>query len=169
MVKPYLALVAATGVERLIELRVSKRNIAWSLARGGRETGSGHYPVMVALHSGLLAGCAIEALAKRRKFRPRIGWPMLSVAVLAQGLRWWCITTLGRSWSTKIVVVPGTPLVRSGPYRYFSHPNYVAVIAEGVALPLVFDARITATAFTLLNAGLLTVRIKAENRALAGT
>ncbi|MEV4085362.1 isoprenylcysteine carboxylmethyltransferase family protein, partial [Nonomuraea fuscirosea] len=88
--------------------------------------------------------------------------------VLAQGLRWWCIGTLGRQWNTRVVVVPGLPLVDRGPYRWLRHPNYVAVVAEGIALPLVHSAWLTALAFTAANAALLSVRVRVENAALAG-
>jgi methyltransferase len=164
----YLLLVLAVGVERLAELRVARRNAAWSQQRGAREYGRGHYPVMVALHTGLLAGCLIEVFAAHRAFVPALGWPMLVVVLAAQALRWWCITTLGPRWNTRILVVPGLPLVSAGPYRRLRHPNYVAVVAEGIALPLVHSAWITAAAFTLANAALLTRRIRAENQALAG-
>jgi methyltransferase len=162
----YLVLVLAVALERLAELVVSTRNLRWSLARGGRETGGGHYPAMVVLHTGLLAACLVEVFGLDRPFLPGLGWPMLAVVVLAQGLRWWCIATLGRRWNTRIVVLPGQPLIRRGPYRWLSHPNYVAVVAEGVALPLVHTAWITVIGFTVLNAALLRVRITAENVAL---
>jgi methyltransferase len=86
--------------------------------------------------------------------------------VASQGLRWWCIRTLGRRWNTRVVVVPGLPLVRSGPYRLIPHPNYVAVVVEGVALPLVHAAWVTALVFTVANAVLLSVRLRVENAAL---
>lgn len=162
----YTVLIGAVALERLGELVVAKRNMAWSLARGGREVGFGHYPFMVVLHTGLLAGCLLEVWFGDRAFLPAVGWPMLAVVVAAQALRWWCITTLGRQWNTRIVVVPDLPRITGGPYRFFRHPNYVAVVAEGVALPLVHDAWVTALVFTVLNAGLLTVRIRAENAAL---
>jgi methyltransferase len=92
---------------------------------------------------------------------------MLAVTAAANVLRWWCITTLGERWTARVIVLPGAPLVRSGPYRWFSHPNYVAVIVEGFALPLTGSAWITAAAFTAANAALLTVRIRCEVRALA--
>jgi methyltransferase len=92
---------------------------------------------------------------------------MLAVVLGAQVLRWWCISTLGRQWNTRVVVVPGAPRVTGGPYRLLSHPNYVAVIAEGIALPLVHTAWITACVFTALNAALLVTRIRTENTALA--
>ena len=163
----YLILVLAVGVERLAELRVARRNAQWSHERGGREYGGGHYPVMVALHTALLAGCLIEVVLAHRGFVPALGWPMLSIVVAAQALRWWCIRTLGPQWNTRILVVPGLPLITAGPYRWLRHPNYVAVIAEGIALPLVYSAWITATVFTAANAMLLTARIRTEDAALA--
>jgi methyltransferase len=163
----YTALVVAVGLERLGELAISQRNAAWALARGGVETGRGHYPVMVVLHTGLLVGCVAEAWLADRPFVAALGWPMLAVALACQGVRAWCITALGRRWNTRVIVVPGMPLVTSGPYRYLRHPNYVVVVVEGLALPLVHTAWITAVVFTAANAVLLTVRVRAERRALA--
>lgn len=160
----YTTLIAAVAVERLAELVVSKRNLEWSKANGGREFGSGHYPVMVALHTGLLVGALAEG--RKRRFRPALGWPMLGVVLAAQGLRWWCITTLGRQWNTRVVVVPGASRVVDGPYRMIPHPNYVAVVAEGAALPLVRGGWITALVFSVANAALLRTRIRVENDAL---
>lgn len=164
----YTLLVGAVAVERVAELVVAKRNLAWSRARGGVEAGAGHYPAMVLLHTGFLLGCLAEVALLDRPFIPALGWPMLAILVAAQGLRWWCISTLGRQWNTRVVVVPGAARVTGGPYRLISHPNYVAVVAEGVALPLVHSAWITALVFTVLNAVLLRARIRAENAALAG-
>ncbi|WP_019683592.1 isoprenylcysteine carboxylmethyltransferase family protein, partial [Mycobacterium avium] len=96
-------------------------------------------------------------------------WPMLAVVAASQGLRWWCITTLGRRWNTRVIVLPQAPLVRDGPYRWLHHPNYVAVVAEGLALPLVHTAWLTAAVFTLANAALLRVRLRVENSALGYT
>jgi methyltransferase len=162
----YVLLILAVGVERIAELIVARRNLARSLARGGHEVGFAQYPFMVALHAGLLAGAVAEVWFGDRPFLPWVGWPMLAVVVAAQGLRWWCIRTLGSQWNTRIVVVPGAPRITSGPYRWLRHPNYVAVVAEGVALPLVHTAWITALTFTVLNAALLTVRIRVEDAAL---
>lgn len=167
MVTLYVLLVLAVGLERLAELVTTKRNHAWAMARGGRETGSGHYPFMVVLHTGLLVGCVLEVLLADRPFLPALGVPMLVLVLAAQVLRWWCITTLGPQWNTRVVVVPGMALVTGGPYRLFRHPNYVAVVVEGFALPLVGSAWITAVVFTVANAALLTVRIRAEERALS--
>ena len=163
----YALLIGAVAVERVAELVVSQRNLEWSRQRGGVEVGARHYPVMVVLHTGLLAGCLVEAIAMRRRFIRILGWPMLGVVLAAQGLRWWCIATLGRQWNTRVVVIPGAPRITSGPYRFVSHPNYVAVVVEGVALPLVHTAWITALVFSVLNAALLRTRIKVENAALA--
>ncbi|HYO39711.1 MAG TPA: isoprenylcysteine carboxyl methyltransferase family protein [Nocardioidaceae bacterium] len=163
----FTVLVVLVGLERLAELVVSNRNAAWSLARGGRETGRGHYPVMVVLHTGLLVGMLVEAWLVRPSVSPVLAGTMLVLALASQGLRWWCITTLGPHWNTRVIVVPGLPLVRSGPYRFLSHPNYVAVVVEGVALPLVHAAWVTAAVFTVANAVLLAVRLRVENRALA--
>ncbi|MCH9728991.1 MAG: isoprenylcysteine carboxyl methyltransferase family protein [Actinomycetia bacterium] len=161
----YTLLIAAVAVERVAELVVSQRNLKWSRARGGVEFGAGHYPAMVLLHTALLAGCLLEA--SHREFIPALGWPMLAVVIAAQLLRWWCIGTLGQQWNTRVVVVPGAGRVTGGPYRFIPHPNYVAVIIEGIALPLVHSAWITAVVFTVLNAGLLRTRISVENTALA--
>jgi len=162
----YTVLIGLVGLERLAELVVAKRNLAWSLERGGRESGFSHYPFMVVLHTGLLAGCLVEVWSRGGGFPAALGWPMLALVIAAQALRWWCIRALGHQWNTRIVVVPGLERVTGGPYRFFSHPNYVAVVVEGFALPLVHGAWLTATIFTVLNAGLLTVRIRAENEAL---
>ena len=166
MVVYYALLVVIMG-ERLAELVVSQRHATESLRRGGVESGQGHFPVMVALHTALLIGCWVEPLALHRSFVPALAWPALALVVAANALRWWCITTLGQRWSARVIVIPGLPLVTAGPYRWFAHPNYVAVVVEGAALPLVGSAWITAAVFTVLNAALLTVRIRCETRLLA--
>ncbi|MGA4798335.1 isoprenylcysteine carboxyl methyltransferase family protein [Streptomyces lavendulocolor] len=162
----YALLVLLVGAERLAELVVARRHTRWSLARGGVEYGRGHYPVMVVLHTGLLAGCLLEVVALERPFVPALGWSMLALAVAAQALRWWCVATLGPRWNTRVLVVPGLPLVSGGPYRWLRHPNYVAVVVEGVALPLVHGAWLTAVLFTVADAALLVVRIRCEDAAL---
>lgn len=162
----FAVLIGAVALERLAELVVARRNEQWSRSRGAVEAGAGHYPVMVALHTGLLAGALLEVEVGSRPFVPALGWPMFALAVGSQALRWWCIATLGRQWNTRILVVPGAPWISGGPYRWLRHPNYVAVVVEGAALPLVHTAWLTALAFTVLNALLLRTRIAAENRAL---
>ena len=163
----YYTLLVVIAFERVAELVVSQRHAADLLRRGGVEYGRRHFPVMVALHVGLLVGCWVEPLALHRTFIPALGWTMLAVVLAANALRWWCIATLGSRWTARVIVIPGMPLVRSGPYRWFAHPNYVAVVVEGAALPLVGSAWITACTFTVLNAALLTVRLRCETRALA--
>ncbi len=160
-------LIVVVAFERLAELIVSQRHVTWALAHGGVETGQRHYPPMVALHTGLLVACLVEVHVADRPFLPALGWTALVLVVAANALRWWCIATLGNQWSTRVIVVPGVALVRRGPYRWLSHPNYVAVAVEGAALPLVHTAWVTAVAFTVLNAILLLgFRIPTEERAL---
>lgn len=163
----FVILVALVALERLVEMIVSGRNAAWSFARGGRETGRGHYPVMVLLHTGLLVAMVVEAVVRRPDVAPALAWSMLALVVASQALRWWCIAALGPRWNTRVIVVPDLPPIRTGPYRLFSHPNYVAVVVEGIALPLVHASWITAVTFTVLNAGLLAVRLRVESAALA--
>ncbi len=139
---------------------------AWAKEHGGVELGREHYAAMVLIHVGLLVGSVLEVVLLGRVFLPWLGWPALVGVGLAQGLRWWCIATLGRQWNTRIVVVPGAGRVSGGPYRRLDHPNYVAVVVEGVCLPLVHTAWITATVFTFANAWVLRQRIPAENQAL---
>ncbi|GGQ28808.1 methyltransferase [Actinomadura coerulea] len=162
----FTLLIALVGAERIAELTVARRNRSWALSRGGVEYGRGHYPGIAAAHAGLLGGALLEAWLLDRPFIPALGWPMLGLAVLAQGLRWWCIATLGRRWNTRVIIVPDLPLVARGPYRRLRHPNYVAVVAEGIALPLVHTCWITALLFTIVNLGLLRTRIRIENTAL---
>lgn len=164
--KGFTALIVLVAAERVLELVVSTRNLKWSIAQGGKEFGAGHYPVMVALHSALLVGAVAEA--RRRRPTPVFGRIMVAVVLAAQALRWWCITTLGRQWNTRVVVVPGAARVVDGPYRMLPHPNYVAVVTEGAALPLAGGAWITALVFTVANAALLRTRIRVENEALQG-
>jgi methyltransferase len=163
----YVLLILATGGERIAELIVSKRHAAWAFARGGVEFGQRHFPPMVALHTGLLLACLLEMYISKPTFIPALGWPMLAIVFASQALRWWCIASLGPRWNTRVIVVPGLPLVVRGPYRWLSHPNYVVVIAEGIALPLVYTNWVTAVAFTVLNAILLFgFRIPVEEKAL---
>jgi methyltransferase len=163
----FTVLIVLVALERLAELVVSKRNLRWALARGGWERGFGHFPFMVALHTGFLLACLAEVFIGQRPFIPALGWPMLAIALLCQVGRFWIIGTLGRQWNTRVIVVPGLRLVHRGIYRFVKHPNYVIVVIEGIALPLVYTAWITAIAFTVLNAVLLLgFRIPTEDRAL---
>lgn len=165
-VQAYLGLLIAVALERVLELVLSARNARLARARGGVETGQGHYPVMAAFHALFLLSCAGEVVLLGRPFPGAAGWLSLGVVVGAQALRYWAIATLGWRWNTRIVVIPGAVPVTGGPYRWVRHPNYLAVIAEMLALPLVHGAWLTAVVFSLGNALLLRVRIRAEERAL---
>lgn len=147
-------------LQRLAELAVSRRNTAALLAAGGREVGAGHYPLIVLVHAGWLA--ALWLLAPGRP----ILWPLVAVFALLQLLRLWVLVTLGRRWTTRIIVLPGAPLVARGPFRFLRHPNYAVVVAEIAVLPLAFGLWEVSLAFSLLNAAILAVRIRAEERAL---
>ncbi|QIV82740.1 isoprenylcysteine carboxyl methyltransferase family protein [Mycolicibacterium frederiksbergense] len=162
----YYLFIVLIGLERLVELAVSRRNANWSFARGGREFGQGHYPVMVAMHGALLLSCMAEVAFAHRPFIPALGWPMVALVAASTIVRWWCVATLGKHWNPRLIIVPGAELVRSGPYRWIHHPNYTAVAVEVVALPLVHSAWLTAIVFTIANAAVLRVRITAENLAL---
>ena len=163
----YAAFIGATAIERLIEVRVSLKNARWSFAQGGVEYGQGHYPFMVVLHTGFLFACVLEAWLLERSFLPALGYPMLVIAILCQGLRWWIIHTLGSQWNTRVIIVPDLPRITKGPYQWFSHPNYMVVALEGIALPLIYSAYLTAIGFSILNLFLMVVRIRCENKALA--
>jgi methyltransferase len=149
-------------LERLVELLHANRNTRRLLARGAREHAPGHYPLIVAVHALWLT--ALWWLAPSQ---PVDGF-WLALFVLIELMRAWVLITLGRRWTTRIIVLPGEPLVRSGPYRFVNHPNYWVVIGEIAVLPLVFGLWKVALIFTLLNAAALTIRIRAENRALRG-
>jgi methyltransferase len=162
----YYLFILAIGAERLVELVVAQRNAKWSFAHGGREFGRDHYPAMVSMHALLLISCMVEVWALGRPFIPWLGWPMLAAVVLSTAVRWRCVGALGKHWNPRLIVIPGAPLVRNGMYRWVRHPNYTAVAVEVAALPLVHSAWLTAITFSIANALVLTVRIRAENAAL---
>jgi methyltransferase len=164
-VDPYVLLIFLIALERVAELAVARRNARWSQQRGAREFGRGHYPVIVAAHCALLGGCLVEPPLAHRPFIPALGVPMLALVLLAQPVRLWCIKALGHQWNTRVLVIPGQSLVRTGPYRYLRHPNYAAVAVEGAALPLIHTAWLTCVCFTIANAAILTVRIRCETAA----
>lgn len=163
----YLGLLLLLVIERLFELRLSKHNAAWAFERGGVERGQGHFRWVKLLHTALFFACVAEVVVLERVFSPAVGGAMLGVAILAQALRYWAIGSLGRHWNVRVIVVPGAKAIRRGPYRYMRHPNYLAVVLEGIAVPLIHSAFITAIAFTVLNAVLLSVRIRCEEEALS--
>ncbi len=160
MMWPSLALLSFVTLQRLSELVIARRNTMALFARGAREIAPEHYPYMVALHTGWLAG--LWMLATGQPVQPC--W--FGLFMLLQVLRLWVLATLGKRWTTRIIVLPGAPLVESGPYRYLKHPNYLIVTGEIAALPLAFGMPLYALVFSLLNAAMLTVRIRAENAAL---
>ena len=148
-------------LERLIELVHANRNTRRLLQLGGREHAPGHYPLIVAVHTLWLASLWWFAPS-----RPVVGF-WLALFVLIELMRAWVLITLGRRWTTRIIVLPGESLVRNGPYRFVNHPNYWVVIGEIAVLPLAFGLWLVALIFTLLNAAMLAVRIREENRALS--
>lgn len=155
------AILAFVTLQRLGELILAERNTRRLLARGGHEVGRGHYPLLVAVHAGWLVTLWLLGPGDPLLVTP------LALFLLLQAGRIWVIATLGERWTTRIIVLPGATLVRSGPYRWFDHPNYLIVIGEIAVLPLVFGLPRVALFFTLLNGLVLWVRIRAENRALA--
>ena len=155
-------IVLAVAAQRLGELVLARRNAKRLLAAGGVETGAGHYPLLVAVHGGWLLAVLLLVPADAP-----VDWALLALYVALQGVRYWVIRTLGAQWTTRIITVPGRKLVRSGPYRYFRHPNYAVVACEIALLPLVFGAWEIALVFSALNGVVLAHRIRIENAALA--
>jgi methyltransferase len=154
-------LVAFITVQRLAELVLARRNTRRLLDAGGIEFGRAHYPLMVAMHAAWLLG--LWWLGRAQHVDPFL----LGAFVLLQAGRVWVIATLGRSWTTRIIVLPGAPLVAGGPYRWLRHPNYLIVALEIAVVPLALGLPVFAAVFTLLNAGILYLRIRTENAALA--
>ena len=148
-------------LQRLGELVLARRNTERLMARGAIEVGAGHYPLIVALHTTWLA--ALWIFGRNQE----VNLAAMAVFVMLQGLRLWILASLRARWTTRIIVLPGTPLVSAGPYRYFSHPNYAVVVGEIAVLPLALHLPWVALVFTILNAAALVVRIRAETRALS--
>jgi methyltransferase len=161
-VTPAAVLLTLVTVERLAELWLARRNTAALLSRGAVEVGAGHYPMIVLLHALWLSGLWILAWDRG------VNTTWLGIFLVLQLLRGWVLLTLGRRWTTRIIVLPGAPLVATGPYRFVSHPNYLIVIAEIAVLPLCFGLPWYALIFSAANAAVLTIRIRAETAALAG-
>ncbi len=159
---PVQIILGAVLAQRLAELWIARRNTERLLAQGAIEIGAEHYPYMVLLHGGWLAALVL--------FTPddaaiEVGW--LAFFLILQAARVWIMVSLGRFWTTRILTLPGAPLVRSGPYRFLRHPNYLVVAGEIAALPLVFGHWELAVIFSILNGALLAARIAVENEALA--
>lgn len=158
--------VAAVAAQRLAELLLSRRNERAARASGAVERGAAHYPFMVGLHALWLICTLVEGLL-RGPALPPYGPAALIPFLAVQPLRYWAIGSLGPAWNTRILVVPGRKPVARGPYRFIRHPNYVVVVVEILTFPLIFGAWATALVFTVLNAALLRVRVREEERALA--
>jgi methyltransferase len=152
-------------IQRVGELVLARRNERWLRAQGAVEVGADHYPAIVALHTLWLAGMIAEIIFLSRQLSP-FYLPLLLIFLAAQGLRYWTIRTLGRRWTTRILVLPGAPLVASGPFRYLRHPNYLAVAIEILTLPMIFGALVTGVTASIVNAVLLRIRIRAEEKGL---
>lgn len=155
-----IVILAAVTAQRLVELVIAQRNTKRLLAQGAVETAPEHYPLIVGLHAAWLVGLWVLAWDRA----PNL--PLLGLYALLQVLRVWTMASLGARWTTRIITLPGAPLVRRGPYRFLPHPNYLVVAAEILVLPLVFGLGAYAVIFSLLNASVLAVRIRAESGAL---
>ncbi len=153
-------ILAFVTLQRLAELVVARRNMRALLARGAFEVAPSHYPLIVAVHALWLATLWWLAPGKA------ISWPLVGIFALLQAARLWVLATLGERWTTRIIILPGAPLVTGGPFRFVKHPNYAVVIAEIAILPLAFALWQVALLFSFLNAAVLAIRIRAENRAL---
>ncbi len=162
----YTLLIGVVVLERLVELFVSNRNTQRLKSRGALEVGSGHYPTMVLMHSLFLISAPLEVWLLSRPLIPALAISMLIVLLASMALRYWVIATLRDRWTTRIICLPGSPLIATGPYRYLRHPNYLAVVAETFSLPMIHTAWLTAIVFTIFNALLLRVRIRVEDKAL---
>jgi methyltransferase len=154
-------ILALVTLQRLAELVLATRNTRALLARGAHEVSPGHYPLIVAVHALWLA--ALWWLAPGRP----VSWLLIGLFLLLQCGRLWVLATLGRRWTTRIIVVPGEQLVARGPFRFVRHPNYLVVVGEIAVLPLAFGLWQVALVFSLLNAAVLAIRIRAEEKALA--
>jgi len=159
-------IISLVCLQRLIELRVAKRNEKWMIKQGAFEVGASHYPYMIAMHISFFLVLLIEVFFLDRDLSP--WWqPLTFLFLLTQAARFWCLLSLGRFWNTKIIVLPNAEVIQKGPYKFIRHPNYFIVTVEILILPLLFQAYFTAILFSLLNVAMLSVRIPSEERALA--
>jgi methyltransferase len=155
-----ILLLGFVSLERLSEMVIAEINTRRLKAKGAYEVAAGHYPLFFVLHGGWLAGLWWLG------FDLTLIWPWVAAYAVLEAMRLWVMATLGGRWTTRIIVLPGAPLVLRGPYRFLAHPNYAVVVGEILVLPLCFGLTIYAAVFTVLNAAVLFVRIRAENRAL---
>lgn len=154
--------VGLVALQRAVELFYARRNERRLLDSGGVEVGAAHYPLVVLLHAAWLIAMLVVIPGYTQP-----NWWLIGLYVALQPLRVWVIATLGPYWTTRVITVPSAPLIRNGPYRFFRHPNYIVVCAEILILPLAFHAPEIAIIFSILNAALLSYRIRIEERALA--
>ena len=160
-----ITFVALIALQRVLELLLSRRHERALRAKGAYERGAGHYPAIVGLHAGWLISMLLEGWVQGAELS--ILWPFwLALFVVGQALRYWAILSLGERWTTRVVILPGVPLIERGPYKHLQHPNYLAVALEIFSAPLIFDASFTALAFSVLNVGVLLLRIRTETSAL---
>lgn len=162
----YLLFLGLLALERVAELVISRRNARRAFAKGAVEVGQRHYQVMRLFHAAFFVACAAEVLCLHRPFPGLWALSFLAFALAAQGLRYWAVATLGERWNVRILVLAGEPPLTRGPYRFLRHPNYLAVVMEMAFVPLLHGAYLTAIVFSLGNAALLWVRIRAEEQAL---
>ena len=165
----FTGLVGLVGLERLLELWIAGRNRRWLLERGGFEVGQDHYPWMVLLHATFLVAAPMEVWMLDRPLIPPLALGMMLLLIVAMALRYWVVVTLRQRWTTRVVLLPGASRITRGPFRFLSHPNYLAVVLEIAALPLVHTAWLTALTYSILNAVVLKTRIRVEEAALHAT
>ena len=162
----FTVLMVIIAIQRVWELGVSTRHLRALKVRGAIEVGTSHYPWMVALHAAFLVSCVVEVWLLHRPWRPVLAGLAVLILGAALALRWWTLATLGERWTTRVLVVPGEELVSSGPYRWLRHPNYLVVVMEIAAIPMIHCAWLTAVVFTIANLVLLRQRIRVEEGAL---
>jgi len=162
----FVALLVAVGLLRLVELRISKRHQADMVARGAARVDEPRFRWMVLLHTAVLLGAALEVLLLKRPFIPALAALAFAVFLAANAVRWWVIRTLGDHWNVQVMDSTRLGVVTSGPFRFVRHPNYAAVFAEMLALPLIHTAWITALAGSLAHMAVLTQRLSTEERVL---
>ncbi len=161
-----IGFIAAIIIQRLLELRVAKHNLEFALSQGGKEYAPEHYKFIVLLHVSWIVFMLLEGILRGSSLS-NLWWLWLSIFVLAQIGRYWAITSLGKYWNTRIIIIPNGNLVAKGPYKFFKHPNYIVVALELFVAPMIFGCWVTAVISSLVNAALLLgVRIPAEERAL---
>ena len=163
----FYIIISIVIIQRLTELMIAKRNEKWLIANGAVEYGKEHYKYIVFLHTMFFISMFIEFNIRGRHSEfSVINYLFLVIFIFMQVMRFWVLNSLGKYWNTKILRIPGSVLISKGPYGYFKHPNYIIVCCEIIAIPMIFDLYVTAIVFTVLNALILAVRIKEENKVL---